>query len=90
MHLAASMPRPQDPKRAPLAFFVNNDIALIWTLCWWLVAYSPGGYVERACSQWYVLVSHTPEVPWPAGRLAGLFQSFACDRACGWRSAHAV
>jgi hypothetical protein len=52
-----ALPCPQDPKRGPLAFFVNNDIALIWTLCWWLVAYSPGGYVERACSKWYVLVS---------------------------------
>ncbi|KAI8470760.1 MAG: hypothetical protein J3K34DRAFT_521068 [Monoraphidium minutum] len=44
-----------DPKRAPLALFAVNDLMVIWTLCWWLVNYCPGGYIEKACKQWYVM-----------------------------------
>ncbi|KIY97871.1 hypothetical protein MNEG_10090 [Monoraphidium neglectum] len=72
----------QDPKRGPLAFFVNNDIALIWTLCWWLVAYSPGGLSELSDPGWvsrssfvaaaaYFLAAHALRLVEPAAA-AGL------------------
>lgn len=44
-----------DYTRASNALFARNEVGLVWTVCWWLVAYSPGGYVERFVKQWYIL-----------------------------------
>ncbi|GBF92452.1 hypothetical protein Rsub_04556 [Raphidocelis subcapitata] len=43
-----------DPKRAPIALFASNEVGLIYLACWWLVAYCPGGLLERICGRWYV------------------------------------
>lgn len=43
-----------DPARAPIALFAHAEVGPIYLLCWWLVAYLPGGHVERACHRWYV------------------------------------
>lgn len=51
-----SPPHHQDPKRAPIALFASNAVGIVWTICWWLVAYCPGGYVERLTKQWYIQV----------------------------------
>ena len=37
----------QDPKRAPIALLASNSVGVIWTACWWLVNYLPGGLVAR-------------------------------------------
>ncbi|KAK9840818.1 hypothetical protein WJX81_006890 [Elliptochloris bilobata] len=40
----------QDPKRAPIALLESNSIGIIWTACWWLVNYLPGGLVAKLLS----------------------------------------
>lgn len=37
----------QDPKRAPIALLASNSVGVIWTACWWLVNYLPGGLVAK-------------------------------------------
>lgn len=31
----------QDSKNFPIALFADNDMGLTWTVCWWLINYSP-------------------------------------------------
>jgi len=49
-----------------MALFASNQVGVIWTVCWWLVAYCPGGYVDRVTQLWYIKVRL-----WNLGRLGG-------------------
>uniref|UniRef100_A0A383VCK9 Uncharacterized protein n=1 Tax=Tetradesmus obliquus TaxID=3088 RepID=A0A383VCK9_TETOB len=42
------------PQHAKLSFFATNEVLGIWTVCWWLVNYCPGGLVYNVLNKRYI------------------------------------
>lgn len=44
------------PEKAGIALFADNMVGLVWTSCWWLVNYFPGGSIGRVVNVWYIKI----------------------------------
>lgn len=38
-----------DPQLVKIALFANDNIAVVWTLCWYVCNYSPGKFLQYTC-----------------------------------------